>query len=77
MARAARRFVTRAVQGEGWSVWDNLQRRFWGPVFETQPDAILTELNGARRAVELNRLTALNRRVWRVKKGPQQRAARP
>ena len=66
MTRAARRFVARAVKGQGWRVWDNLLGRFWGPVFERQPDAILTELNGARRGVELNRLTALHRRVRRV-----------
>jgi hypothetical protein len=69
MSRAARRFVARGVKGVGWRVWDNLLGRFWGPIFEAQPDAILAELNGARRGVELNRLTpALRRRVRGDKK---------
>jgi hypothetical protein len=65
MGRAARRFVAKAQKDVGWRVWDNLARQFWGPVFPSQPDAILAELNGARRGRELNRLVAAAKRMSR------------
>ncbi|WP_199548353.1 hypothetical protein [Streptomyces sp. N35] len=52
-----RRFVARGVPG-GYRIWNRRPGRWWGEVYETCPDDLLTELNGARdpaRVVELQR----------------------
>jgi hypothetical protein len=52
-----RRYVARGVPG-GYRIWDNTARRWWGEVFEVQPDELVVELNGAKsptRVAELLR----------------------
>lgn len=58
MGKPARRFVARGVKNAGWRVWDNKSRRFWGPTLAEQPDELLHELNGQRRAARLNVLVS-------------------
>jgi hypothetical protein len=53
------RFVLKAVKGEGWRVWNTRHQRFWGQTYTAQPDALLAELNGAKRSdkiVELSKV---------------------
>jgi hypothetical protein len=50
------RFVARAEAGRGWRIWDKQQKRWWGPVFARQPDALLVELNGPKRPEQLTEL---------------------
>jgi len=56
MGKAKRRFVAQAEPGTGWRVWDNKAKKFWGERFRLRPDALIDELNGARRSEELVRL---------------------
>jgi hypothetical protein len=58
-----RRYVARGVPG-GWRIWDNKAQRWWGDHYETQPDALVEELNGS---AEPSKITALLRQ-YRVKK---------
>lgn len=53
-----RRYVARGVAG-GWRVWDNKARRWWGDLYEVQPDELVAELNGTR---DYARITALLKR---------------
>ena len=56
MSKPSTRFVCKAEKGVGWRVWDNLQRKYWGPVFPIQPDIVVAELNGLKRGPELDNL---------------------
>jgi hypothetical protein len=62
MSNSPRRFVARAEKGVGWRIWDNVQRRFWGPVFPMHPGGVIAELNGAKRGAELSKLVARAKR---------------
>jgi hypothetical protein len=43
----------KAEAGQGWRIWDKQQKRWWGPVFSKQPDAVIAELNGRKRPERL------------------------
>jgi hypothetical protein len=58
MGKEPRRFVAQAEAGRGWRIWDKTQKQWWGPVFSTLPEDVLSELNGAKRP---HRLTELRR----------------
>lgn len=58
MGARSRRYVAKAVPGEGWRVWDNTLRRWWGNPYAALPTALLAELNGGKspeRIVELSK----------------------
>jgi hypothetical protein len=55
------RFVARAQPPKGWRVWDRKLKRWWGVHFRECPYALLDELNGEMRHVELTRLTNMLR----------------
>jgi hypothetical protein len=59
-----RRYVCRGVEG-GWRVYDNKTQRFWGDHYETQPDALVAELNGAHRPEVIAALTRDARKTKR------------
>jgi hypothetical protein len=63
MGKSKRRWVARAVAGEGWRIWDNKLKRFWGQTYDAVPEALLDELNGQKRP---DRLTDLQRRTARA-----------
>jgi hypothetical protein len=48
-----KRFVMQAEASHGWRIRDKQQKRWWGPVFARQPDAVLAELNGPKRPEHL------------------------
>jgi hypothetical protein len=56
MGKEPRRFVANAEAGRGWRIWDKTQKRWWGPVFATQPNDLLAELNGAKNPERLTEL---------------------
>jgi hypothetical protein len=58
-----RRYVARGVPG-GYRVWDNRARRWWGDLYEVQPDELVAELNGN---ADPERITALLKRyrAWK------------
>jgi hypothetical protein len=60
-----RRFVGKAVPGEGWRVWDRKLNRWWGQVYRELPATLLDELNWNKdpgRLVELTRGLRKSRR---------------
>ena len=57
MGRAHSRFVARAEAGQGWRIWDNKARKWWGQAFQDYPERLLGELNGPKRAEMLSELT--------------------
>jgi hypothetical protein len=67
MTKRSNRFVAKAEKGVGWRVWDNVQHKFWGPLFPSHPIAILAELNGDKRGTELDKLVASAKRRTRTK----------
>lgn len=61
MVKDPRRFVAQAEAGVGWRIYDKQQKKQWGPVFGSQPDAVLAELNGAKRPERLTELLRKHR----------------
>jgi hypothetical protein len=64
MGAKERRFVAKAIIGEGWRVWDRKVNRWWGQIYKDLPSALLDELNGDKdpvRLVELTRALRKNR----------------
>jgi hypothetical protein len=59
-----RRYVARGVP-DGYRIWDNRARRWWGDHYETCPDDLLTELNGAH---DPDKITALLNRYRAMKR---------
>jgi hypothetical protein len=49
MGARTRRFVGKAIPGQGWRVWDNVQRKWWGNLYTQHPAELLAELNGKKR----------------------------
>lgn len=47
------RFVAKAVPSVGWRVWDRMQKKWWGAIFQDFPERLLAELNGPKRPREL------------------------
>ena len=48
--------MAKGVPG-GWRIWNNKSKKFWGELYERQPDELLDELNGKFRSDEIVRLT--------------------
>lgn len=65
MGKGKGRFVGKAESGKGWRIWDNLQKKWWGEIYQNLPEKLLLELNGEKRPSEL---TELNRKTPRKKK---------
>ncbi len=61
MAKRGRRFVAQAEAGRGWRIWDKKAQQWWGPVFTSQPDALVAELNGEKRPERLTELLKRHR----------------
>jgi len=43
------RYVMKSEAGKGWRIWNNHMRKWWGNWFPTQPDELVSELNGQKR----------------------------
>ncbi|MDW3197002.1 MAG: hypothetical protein R8G66_31785 [Cytophagales bacterium] len=56
MAKPRRRYVAKGVSG-GWRIWNNKTKKWWGELYERQPDELLEELNGPKRPETLVQLT--------------------
>lgn len=48
MGKSQRSYVTKGVPG-GWRIWNNKSRKWWGQLYERQPDELIEELNGESR----------------------------
>jgi hypothetical protein len=59
-----RRYVVRGVP-DGYRIWDNRARRWWGDQYEVQPDDLVAELNGN---ADYARVTALLKRYRALKR---------
>jgi len=57
MGKPGRRFVGRATAGQGWRVWDNTVKRWWGQFYKRHPQQLLDELNGQKRPEVITKLT--------------------
>lgn len=56
--------MAKGVQG-GWRIWNNLTSKWWGQIYERQPDELVEELNRLARPekiVELTRKFQLDKR---------------
>jgi len=57
MGKASRRFVGKATPKQGWRVWDNTVKRWWGQFYKRYPHELLDELNGQKRPAVITKLT--------------------
>ena len=64
MGKPRRRYVAQGVSG-GWRIWNNKMKKFWGDIYEIQPDELIIELNGQKRP---EKLTELNRKYRSAKR---------
>ena len=53
MGKSSSRFVAKAKAGEGWRIWDNKQKKWWGERYVNFPERLLAELNGDKRPERL------------------------
>ena len=65
MGTRSRRFVCKAIPGEGWRIWDTTERQWWGNMYAQYPTALLVELNGQKRP---NVITALSKGSMKPKR---------
>jgi len=56
MGKPRRRYVGKGVPG-GWRIWNKKSRKWWGQLYEKQPDELLSELNGLKRPEVIVKLT--------------------
>jgi len=56
MGKEKRRFVAKAESEQGWRIWDNKIRRWWGEHYSQYPEQLLAELNGEKRPEQLTEL---------------------
>ena len=56
MGKPRRRYVAKGVPG-GWRIWNNKSKKWWGQLYERQPDELLVELNGPKRPAIIVELT--------------------
>lgn len=56
MGQNKRKFVAKGVPG-GWRIWNNKTAKWWGELYERQPDELVIELNGEKRPHVLVELT--------------------
>ena len=50
------RYVSKAIPGVGWRVWNRKTKRWWGNYFKDYPEAVLVEMNGQKRPEALVKL---------------------
>jgi len=48
MGKESKKFVGKGVPG-GWKIWNKKAKKWWGELYEKQPDELLNELNGEKR----------------------------
>jgi hypothetical protein len=63
VAKQKRRFVAKAEASQGWRIWDNKIRGWWGERYVNNPEALLAELNGEKRPEQLTNLTRKTVRI--------------
>lgn len=51
------RYVAKAESGKGWRIWNRRTNRWWGNSFSYYPEALLEELNGAKRPEKIVELS--------------------
>jgi hypothetical protein len=56
MGKAKKRFVGKSEAEQGWRIWDNKIRRWWGERYMHYPEQLLAELNGEKRPGRLAEL---------------------
>lgn len=56
MRKPRRRYVAKGVPG-GWGIWNNLTQKWWGQLYDRQPDELVNELNGEKRPEVIIELT--------------------
>jgi hypothetical protein len=53
MGKQKRRFVGKSEAEQGWRIWDNKIRRWWGERYQQYPEQLLSELNGEKEPERL------------------------
>jgi hypothetical protein len=48
-----KKYVCKAVSGQGWRIWNRRTHRWWGNYFKDFPSDLLDELNGEKRPDKL------------------------
>lgn len=56
-----KRYSARGVPG-GWRIWNNKTKKWWGDLYERQPDDLVDELNNAKRPDKITELLAKQRK---------------
>ncbi|MCE7992327.1 MAG: hypothetical protein HEP71_10115 [Roseivirga sp.] len=56
VGKPKRRYVAKGVPG-GWRIWNVKIKKWWGELYERQPDELVDELNGKKRPEVLVTLT--------------------
>lgn len=56
MGKPKRRYVAKGVPG-GWRIYNKLSKKYWGELYERQPDELVNELNGQKRPEVIVKLT--------------------
>ncbi len=56
MGKPRRKYVAKGIPG-GWRIWNKKAQKWWGELYERQPDELLEELNGEKRPEVLVKLT--------------------
>ncbi|MCR9254223.1 MAG: hypothetical protein NXI20_27670 [bacterium] len=51
-----RKYVAKGVPG-GWRIWNTKMKKWWGELYEIQPDELVEELNSNKRPEVLVQLT--------------------
>lgn len=64
MGKPRRKYVAKGVLG-GWRIWNSQLKRWWGQLYERQPDELVAELNGEKSP---ERLVQLIRRFQKDKR---------
>ena len=62
MGKEKRRFVGKSEAEQGWRIWDNKIRRWWGERYLQYPEQLLAELNGEKRPERLTELVRQTKR---------------
>lgn len=51
------KYVAKAVPQKGWRIWNRKMKKWWGNFYKEYPQALLDELNGAKRPEKLVELS--------------------
>ena len=49
----------------GWRIWNKKAKKWWGQLYERQPDELLEELNGLKRPEVITKLTTMYQKAKR------------